>query len=78
LIAFCLLAKDVRKAVCFYMLFVALETIFLGGHSRNSENLQIVNERQIQCFNNISCHDFEFAMSYRALPSFVNDPLSFQ
>jgi hypothetical protein len=25
-------------------LFVALETIFLGGHSRNSENLQIVNE----------------------------------
>jgi hypothetical protein len=32
-------------------------------------------DRSVQCFNNISCHGFEFAMSYRALPSFVNDLL---
>jgi hypothetical protein len=25
-----------------------------------------------------SCHDFEFAMSYRPLPSFVNDPLTLE
>jgi hypothetical protein len=30
----------------------------------------------MQCFNNISCDGFEFAMSYLALPGFVNDPLS--
>jgi hypothetical protein len=35
-----------------------------------------LTKRQIQCLNNISCHGFEFAMSYRALlPGFVNDPL---
>jgi hypothetical protein len=43
------------------------------------ETLQIcksLTKRQIQCFNNVDCHGFEFATSYRALPSFVNDPLS--
>jgi hypothetical protein len=43
------------------------------------ETLQIcksLRKRQIQCFNNVSCHGFEFATPYRALPSFVNDPLS--
>jgi hypothetical protein len=35
-----------------------------------------LTKRQIQCFNNISCHGFEFAIPYRALPGFVNDPLS--
>jgi hypothetical protein len=43
------------------------------------ETLQIcksLTKRQIQCFNNVSCHGFEFATPYRALPSFVNDPLS--
>jgi hypothetical protein len=43
------------------------------------ETLQIcksLTKRQIQCFNNVGCHGFEFATSYRALPSFVNDPLS--
>jgi hypothetical protein len=42
------------------------------------ETLQIcksLTKRQIQYFNNIGCHGFEFATSYRALPSFVNDPL---
>jgi hypothetical protein len=41
---------------------------YLGGDSRNFANLQI-------CFNNVGCHGFEFATPYRALPSFVNDPL---
>jgi hypothetical protein len=43
------------------------------------ETLQIcksLTKRQIQCFNNVGCHGFEFATPYRALPSFVNDPLS--
>jgi hypothetical protein len=40
---------------------------YLGVDSRNSDNLQIVN--------NISCQGFEFAMSYGALPGFRNDPL---
>jgi hypothetical protein len=43
------------------------------------ETLQIcksLTKRQIQCFNDVSCYGFEFAMSYRALPSFVNDPLT--
>jgi hypothetical protein len=35
-----------------------------------------LTKRQIQCFNNVGCHGFEFATPYRALPSFVNDPLS--
>jgi hypothetical protein len=35
-----------------------------------------LTKRQIQCVNNISCHGFEFAMSYRALQGLVNDPLS--
>jgi hypothetical protein len=42
------------------------------------ETLQIcklLTKRQIQCCNNFGCHGFEFAMPYRALPSFVNDPL---
>jgi hypothetical protein len=42
------------------------------------ETLQIcksLTKRQIQCFNNVGCHGFEFATPYRALPSFVNDPL---
>jgi hypothetical protein len=43
------------------------------------ETLQIcksLTKRQIQYFNNIGCRGFEFATPYRALPSFVNDPLS--
>jgi hypothetical protein len=43
------------------------------------ETLQIwksLTKRQIQCFNNVGCHGFEIATFYRALPSFVNDPLS--
>jgi hypothetical protein len=43
------------------------------------ETLQIsksLTKRQIQCFNNVGCHGFEFATPYRVLPSFVNDPLS--
>jgi hypothetical protein len=42
------------------------------------ETLQIcksLTKRQIQCFNNVDCHGFEFATPYRALPSFVNNPL---
>jgi hypothetical protein len=42
------------------------------------ETLQIcksLTKRQIQYFNNVGCHSFEFATPYRALPSFVNDPL---
>jgi hypothetical protein len=35
-----------------------------------------VTKRQMQCFNNISCHGFEFAVPYRALPGFVNDPIN--
>jgi hypothetical protein len=35
-----------------------------------------LTKRQIQSFNDISCHGFEFAMSYRTLTGFVNDPLS--
>jgi hypothetical protein len=35
-----------------------------------------LTKRQIQCVNNISCHGFEFAMSYRALQGLVKDPLS--
>jgi hypothetical protein len=45
------------------------------------ETLQIcksLTKRQIQCFNNVGCHGFEFATPYRALPSFVNDPLTNQ
>jgi hypothetical protein len=38
--------------------------------------VEITQSRQIPCFNNISCHGFEFAMSYRALLCFVNDPES--
>jgi hypothetical protein len=34
-----------------------------------------LTKRQIQYFNNVGCHGFEFATPYRALPSFVNDPL---
>jgi hypothetical protein len=33
--------------------------------------LGVIHETQI-----IICHGFEFAMSYRVLPGFVNDPLS--
>jgi hypothetical protein len=40
------------------------------------QNCKSLTKRQIQCFNNVSCHGFEFATPYRALPSFVNDPLS--
>jgi hypothetical protein len=43
------------------------------------ETLQIcksLTKRQIQCFNNVGCHGFEFATPYRALPSFMNDPQS--
>jgi hypothetical protein len=42
------------------------------------ETLQIyksLTKRQIQCFNNDGGHGFGFATPYRALPSFVNDPL---
>jgi hypothetical protein len=35
-----------------------------------------LTKRQMQCFNNISCHGFEFAVPYRALPGFVNDPIN--
>jgi hypothetical protein len=35
-----------------------------------------LTKRQIQCLNNISSHGFEFAMPYRALPGFVNDPFT--
>jgi hypothetical protein len=44
------------------------------------ETLQIcksLTKRQIQYFNNVGCHGFEFATPYRALPSFVNDPLRY-
>jgi hypothetical protein len=48
LITFCLLAKEMRKVVCFYMLFAALEAIFLvtnknccqGGQIKRSSSCQ--------------------------------------
>jgi hypothetical protein len=51
--------------------------LFIKGEIH--ETLQIcksLTKRQIQYFNNVGCHSFEFATPYRALPSFVNDPLS--
>jgi hypothetical protein len=40
--------------------------------------MEVIHETQITVKEtaNISCHGFEFAMPYRALPGFVNDPLS--
>jgi hypothetical protein len=50
----------------------------LDPYGEIHETLQIckpLTKRQIECFNNVGCHGFEFATLYRALPSFVNDPL---
>jgi hypothetical protein len=50
----------------------------LSSKGEIHETLQIcklLTKRQIQCCNNVSCHGFEFSPPYRALPSFVNNPL---
>jgi hypothetical protein len=50
----------------------------LDPYGEIHETLQIckpLTKRQIECFNNVGCHGFEFATLYRALLSFVNDPL---
>jgi hypothetical protein len=50
----------------------------LDPYGEIHETLQIckpLTKRQIECFNNVGCYGFEFATLYRALLSFVNDPL---
>jgi hypothetical protein len=48
LITFCLLAKEMRKVVCFYMLFAALEAIFLVSNKNNCQGGQIIRSSSCQ------------------------------
>jgi hypothetical protein len=55
---------------------VSAKLVAKGEIHETLQNCKSLTKRQIQCFNNVGCHGFEFATPYRALPSFVNDPLS--
>jgi hypothetical protein len=60
--------------LCFFKLSIGTQ-----GFIHETQTIcKSLTKRQIQCFNNISCgcHGFEFAMPYRTLPGFVNDPLN--
>jgi hypothetical protein len=58
-------------------MFLFFTYIFKGLQNLNIHETQIIYKSLTKrCFNNISCHGFEFAMSYRTLPRFVNDSLT--
>jgi hypothetical protein len=64
------LKKDLCSEECRKSCIIKMySTAKVRGPRRNPDDF-----RTIQCFNKYSCHGLEFAMSYRALKSFMNDP----
>jgi hypothetical protein len=71
-----LCSEECRKS-CIIKMYSSAK---VRGPRRNPDDFRTYNKPYskgiTECFNKYSCHGFEFAMSYRALKSFMNDPLS--